>query len=108
MDEVDWLASTDPQAMLTFLRASGEVSGRKGRLFAAACCRRIWHLMPFGPSRKAVEAAELHADGLISDAARDTASDAVYALVDPAVPDNLEMAGCAAALAAFWAIFGEV
>src|SRR3954463_5237808 len=63
MDEIDWLASTDPQAMLTFLRASGEVSERKGRLFAAACCRRIWHLLP-SVYRKVVDASERYADGL--------------------------------------------
>jgi hypothetical protein len=63
MTEADWLNSTDPQAMLEFLRGSGSASARKLRLFAAACSRRVWGLLDrFG--RGAVEMAELYADGL--------------------------------------------
>ena len=52
-----------PRRMLDFLR--GKASDRKVRLFACACCRRVWHLLVKG-SRLAVETAERYADGQCS------------------------------------------
>jgi hypothetical protein len=63
--EQEWLACTDRQMMLDFLRGGG-ASGRKLRLFAVACCRRIFPLMPDSRSRQAVTTCELYADGLTS------------------------------------------
>jgi hypothetical protein len=61
MTEQEWLASTDPTPMLEFLR--GKASDRKLRLFACACCRRIWHLLPDQRCRRAVQIAEEFAEG---------------------------------------------
>jgi hypothetical protein len=66
MDEQEWLASGAPDRMLHYLDHfdSGTVSERKLRLFACACCRRIWGRLPDADHRRAVEVAERFADGL--------------------------------------------
>ena len=74
MTEAAWLACAEPYSMLEFLR--GRASDRKLRLFACACCRRVWALfederkrgLDWAPdederSRNAVEVSERYADG---------------------------------------------
>ena len=51
----------DPALMLAFLR--DKASDRKLRLFACACCRLVWPLLPTPSCRALVEAAERRADG---------------------------------------------
>jgi hypothetical protein len=65
MAKVKWQGLTDPHEMLSYLQ--GIASDRKLRLFACACCRRIWELLPDKGSRRAVAAAEQYADGHIGD-----------------------------------------
>jgi hypothetical protein len=64
MTESEWMACTDAQRMLVFLQSAGLASDRRLRLFAFACCRRIWTLLPSEACREAVRAAERHLDGL--------------------------------------------
>jgi hypothetical protein len=61
MTEAEWLTCADPAPLLDFL--SGRASERKLRLFAVACCRRIWRHLQHRPSRKIVEVCEEYADG---------------------------------------------
>jgi hypothetical protein len=63
MTEAGWKTCINPQPLLDHLGA--KASGRKSRLYAVACCRRLWDLLLDAAGRKAVEAAEQFADGLI-------------------------------------------
>jgi len=60
MTEADWLACTNPDPMLDYLATHG--SDRKLRLFACACARRHWDLLPDDSCRRAVEVSERYAD----------------------------------------------
>jgi hypothetical protein len=62
--EKEWLSATDPQIMVRFIRS--RAGPRKPRLFAAACCRRLWHVLEEEACRQAVEVGERFADGLCS------------------------------------------
>jgi hypothetical protein len=63
--ESQWLKCTDPKKMLSFLQ--GKVGERKRRLFACACCRQVWNSLVLKSVRRGVEAAELYADGSVTD-----------------------------------------
>jgi hypothetical protein len=58
--ETEWLECTQLTRVLHFARDI--VSDRQLRLFACACCRRVWDSLD-GPCRSAVDAAERFADG---------------------------------------------
>ena len=60
MTEEEWRASTDPEKMLLAIRYV--VSERKMRLFAIACCQRIWDRITDLRCRAAVEFAERHVE----------------------------------------------
>jgi hypothetical protein len=57
--EREWLDSDDPQVMLHVLQ--GNATSRKLRLFACACVRRIWPLVP-QDSREIVQVSVDYAD----------------------------------------------
>jgi hypothetical protein len=63
MTEQEWLVATNPRKMLAYLKS--RASDRKVRLFACACCRRVWsHVLP--PSvQELVEVAEQYAEGAV-------------------------------------------
>ena len=77
MTETKWLSRTDPKSMLRFL--SGRTGGRKLRLFACACCRRIWPALSDERCRRAVAIREGYEDGLASESDLAAAQDAARA-----------------------------
>src|SRR5438874_1937409 len=64
--EQQWESCAEPGPLLTFLRANGKLPDAQVRLFAAACCRRLWHLLTDERSQRAVEVAEWYATGRAS------------------------------------------
>src|SRR5260221_3660776 len=77
MNETEWLALTEPpglcrdfEALRTDLCRALEFwkdELRKLRLFACACCRRVWDGLTDLTEQQAVEVAERYADGLAND-----------------------------------------
>ena len=64
MTEEEWFEDRyDPSDFILFLTDDQEASDRKLRLFAVACCRRVWDHLPAPGSQRAVEVAERYADG---------------------------------------------
>jgi hypothetical protein len=105
VDEQEWAASDDPQAMLQWLQDTGRLTDRKARLFGVACCRRVGHVLRYERSRRAVEVAERAAEGQSEQeevmaalqAAWDAANEACDSVSDP--PADWEIVSAAAAAA---------
>jgi hypothetical protein len=94
--EEEWRSSSDPLRLLK--RLNGQMGPRRLRLFAAACCRRLWPLLSDERSRRAVEVAERFADGRATRAELRTARDEAQAAAGALVAAG-DYAGGAAALA---------
>lgn len=60
MTEVEWLTSVEPADMLRAL--GGQLTERKLRLFACACCQRVWPLLTRSAVHEAIRVAERYAD----------------------------------------------
>jgi hypothetical protein len=90
--EAEWLACADPTPMLQHLGPA--VGDRKLYLFACTCCRRAWRLLNDPRSRRAVEVAELFADGR---AGEEELRDAAFEAEDADGPGNPGWAVSAAA-----------
>jgi hypothetical protein len=82
MTAAEWEICWNPRAMLGSLPR--RASGRKLRLFACACVRRVWHLLPDARSQMAVEVVERFADDAAT--AEDVA--AAWAAAAAAVGDD--------------------
>jgi hypothetical protein len=74
VDETTWLTSTDPDAMLAFLKEEGWADHRKLTLFACACVRRVWTLLT-ARSREGVETRQLYLVGLVDSKTASQATD---------------------------------
>ena len=72
MTEREWLACADPVPMLNYLE--GKAGDRKMRLFAVACCGRVWPALTDERSRRAVELSEFAADHPVTEDELDTVS----------------------------------
>jgi hypothetical protein len=59
--EAAWFTCADPRPMCALLR--GKERGRKFRLFACACCRRVGHLLTDPRSHHALDVFERFLDG---------------------------------------------
>jgi hypothetical protein len=108
MTEAAWFACGDRRLLLAFLTTTAR--DRKLRLFACACCRRVWHLMKHETSKRAVEIAERFADGFAEDTERSDsrrcASQATQARGTTAEPTDPRYERRAAS-SAYYAVAGE-
>jgi hypothetical protein len=113
MTESQWFSCTNPHEMLAFLKetkATGlgsvlcwfgirksNVNRRKLRLFACACCRRLWPLLADDRSRRAIEVSELYAEGEVG---KKALQDGAHAAKAASLQPRITLAGWAGAIQA--------
>jgi hypothetical protein len=76
--DAEWLTATSPERMLEYVwrhhrRTRLRGCRRQLRLFACACCRRAWHLLPQRQLTRALQVCERYADGRAGGAERSAA-----------------------------------
>jgi hypothetical protein len=99
--ESEWLITADAMPMLKFLLDGGGVSPRKLRLWAVACCRRVWRHIAEERNRRALVLAERYADDETAVAELQAALRAVHASGDvPAAFGDTDREALAALAAA--------
>lgn len=64
MTEQEWLTTTYPTSLLKYLKDGGKAMCRKLRLYGCGCVRLVWSHLKDPRSERAVEVAELFADGI--------------------------------------------
>ncbi len=74
MTEDEWLSCRNPNAMITLLQGRGMLRNRKARLFAVACCRRMYEFWePVEEYQQPVEIGEAYADSIATEPEREGA-----------------------------------
>jgi hypothetical protein len=104
MTKAEWLTCSDPQEMLPQVEWA---SNRKLRLFACACCRRIWSDIRDEQCRAAVIGSEQYADDLISPTAFAELSVAAHEAYGAAHRSAQRSSAIIALYAAHYAAAGE-
>ena len=90
MTEAEWFACDEPKKLLEFV-GRHHPNERKLRLYAVAGCRRVWAFLPDERFRRAVEVAELFADGAVSGKVRSACwkkVDKAHSSIDHATKDQ--------------------
>jgi hypothetical protein len=109
VSEEEWRGCRSMESMPTNLDGC---IGRCGVLFAAACCRAVWHLLPDEPGRAAVFSAERYAGGDATreelEAAERLAFEACLAMLDSTLDFDWEAVPAWHAMAAAGSFTGAM
>lgn len=93
------MAGVELNALLEFVHDRS--SERKRGLFAAACCRRVWHLLKDERSREAVEVAERYVDDAATEGEKMDAEMEAEAADEALAAGGRDAASSRAALSAY-------
>lgn len=89
MTEEEWLFVDDPLEMIDFLRTQPEsLPDRKFRLWACAAYRQEWSRLNVAGMQRAIDTAELLADGMVTETVRALSQEEVVALKDVEVQER--------------------